>query len=203
MLYIPDHQITDVAIIGIDPGSETLGVCELRFRPQDLSITTIQAFTYHASKLHSNSQYHDTHGDRLSRIYSLYHALLHLFHTAQPICIACESPFINVRRPQAYGALVEVVSGAIHRAVSEYSTHHPLYMVDPPSVKRAVGAKGNADKLEVQYAMSQIPEITIPLQRGLASLDEHSVDACAVAYHQLQQLRQGRLPASEQQPFSY
>lgn len=204
MLYLPPHEQTDLCIIGIDPGSETLGVCELRFTPQNYQVTAIKPFTFHASKLEFNLQFFEVHGNRLQRIFALQQALTHLFTQLRPSVIGSESPFMSIRRPQAYGALVEVVS-AIQQAVVNYNPYQSLHMVEPPRVKNAVGAKGNADKDAVRSAMSQNVEIMSTLQTPLSSLDEHSVDATAVAYSILQSYRTPTFVDMSTQvaPFSY
>ena len=94
--------------------------------------------------------------------------------------------------PGAYGALVEVICG-IRNAVIRYSDVKPLYKVDPSSVKQAIGAKGNADKNAVRDYVSKIPELINNLDNPLCSLDEHSIDAMAVAYHQLLSYRNSTL----------
>jgi Holliday junction resolvasome RuvABC endonuclease subunit len=93
---------------------------------------------------------------------------------------------MNLRRPQAYGALTEVVS-MIRSTVIDHDWFVPFSLVDPPTVKMAVGAKGNADKDGVMAAMKLIPEITALID--CSTLDEHSVDAIAVGYCALVRLR--------------
>lgn len=68
-----------------------------------------------------------------------------------------------------------------------------FYQVDPASVKRAIGAKGNADKDVVKYHIGLIPEIVNNLTHPLSAMDEHSVDATAVAYHQFLSYRNSTL----------
>lgn len=53
--------------------------------------------------------------------------------------------------------------------------------IDPSSVKNAVGAKGNAKKEVMAEQLLTLENILLS-DRPLRELDEHSVDAVAVAY---------------------
>jgi Holliday junction resolvasome RuvABC endonuclease subunit len=169
-------------LIGIDPGSETLGVGILTFG-KDFEILKIEAATYRGSKLPILEDTELIHGARHSRIQAHYHNLFALFLQYQPIGIACESPFFQAARPQAYGALTEVV-GMIRAAVLNYRPNLSVNFIDPPNVKRAVGAKGNADKDAVRAAILTIQAIVdffigpVPIEM----LDEHSLDSIAAVY---------------------
>lgn len=123
------------------------------------------------------------HNDRVSRIKAHEDNLVSIYTQHSPIAIVSEAPFYNPRRPNAYGVLVEVIC-AIRNSIIHYSDTMCFYQVDPASVKRAIGAKGNADKDAVKYHMGLIAEVAGALETPLCALDEHSVDATAVAYHQ-------------------
>lgn len=192
MFALPLDQTTEACIVGIDPGSETLGVCVLYFNVVTLAINRISPMTYTGSKLPSDPMLSILHGDRVSRVKAHEDNLFNIFSQNSPIAVSTESPFYNPRMPGAYGALVEVICG-IRNAVIRYSDVKPLYKVDPSSVKQAIGAKGNADKDGVRGYISKIPEIIDRLDRPLSSLDEHSIDATAVAYHQLLSYRNSTL----------
>jgi Holliday junction resolvasome RuvABC endonuclease subunit len=182
MLYIPSDTPTSTCIVGIDPGSETLGCAVMTFDIRTFEILKIQAQTYYGSRLPRSRWQIEVHGERTSRIWSHETNLLDIFNQHMPIAIVCESPFINMRRPQAYSALTEVVC-AIRSAVHQYDIWRPLYLVEPSVAKKVVGAKGNADKDEVRQAIRQLPELFDHIE-NFESLDEHSVDAIAVAYSQ-------------------
>lgn len=187
-----DSMHVPSTIVGIDPGSETLGVCILSFDAA-FTLIKVEAATYRGSKLPVRDDIRLTHGDRAARIQAHYDNLLGILLQYQPIVVTCESPFFMAARPQAYGALTEVVT-MIRNALQTYRPNLDLGLIDPPSVKKAVGAKGNADKVGVREAIlrmvGQIPFVgPITLDR----LDEHSLDAFAVAYSAYLTLR-GELP---------
>lgn len=184
MLSMPADAPSEITIVGIDPGSVHLGTAVLRIDLASLQITGTTAHTLNA--LHVSPQPEtlwtsQLFGERLGRIASLEDALLALFEDVEPFMIACEAPFINLRRPQAHGVLMEVICG-IRRAVMRYDAWKPLYLIDPASVKNAVGAKGNADKDAMKCALLRLTNLHYDGELALESLDEHSIDAIAVGY---------------------
>jgi Holliday junction resolvasome RuvABC endonuclease subunit len=175
-------------LIGIDPGSESLGVCVLSF-DANFTITRLEAATYVGSKLPILEDTELVHGARHARIQAHYQNLLNLLLQYQPLGVVCESPFFQASRPQAYGALTEVVS-MIRAAILTYRPNMSLALIDPPNVKRAVGAKGNAGKDDVKAAIlrmgASLPYTgPVPLE----CLDEHSLDSMAVALGYFHALR--------------
>lgn len=174
---------TIVNIIGIDPGTNTLGFSVIYFDCKTLTILSTFATTFIGEKL---SRYDDysrfLHGDRFMRLRAHEENLLHLFRQFQPFQVVAESNFMNTRRPQAYGALVETVS-AIKSALYRFDPWKPLYLIDPPTVKKAIGAKGNADKEEVKRCLLKLEDdLHYQGDIPITALDEHSIDAIAIAY---------------------
>jgi Holliday junction resolvasome RuvABC endonuclease subunit len=178
---MPAHSASIISIIGIDPGSNCLGTSILWVDLSIMKIIASSAKTYHGDRLSKELWTAELFGDRIGRISSLEDELLRLFVNVSPYMIASESPFMSMRRPQAYGALTEVIC-AIRSAVMRYDMWKPLYLIDPPSVKKAVGASGNADKEKVKEALMKLPDLQYNGDIPIARLDEHSVDALAVAY---------------------
>lgn len=193
MLAYPTDLNTTVSVVGIDPGSESLGFCDFKFDLLTFEIVSINPATFFGSRLNNDPWLTEIYGDRFARIKAHENNLLSLFEHIRPIAVVCESPFINMRRPQAYGALTEVIA-AVRSAVLRYDYWKPLYSVDPSSAKRAVGAKGNADKQQVKAALSLMPHLVSALTVDLQALDEHSVDAIAIAYHQYLLYKNSTLP---------
>ncbi|MBB5409237.1 Holliday junction resolvasome RuvABC endonuclease subunit [Paraburkholderia sp. HC6.4b] len=185
MLSMPADSPQEICIVGIDPGSVHLGTAVLYIDLATLRITRTTACTLDAlhltTRLPATLWTSQLFGERLGRIASLEDALVSLFREIDPIMIACEAPFINLRRPQAHGVLTEVICG-VRRAVMRYDIWKALYLIDPASVKTAVGAKGNADKDTVRDALLRLPELHYNGEIPLQLLDEHSIDAIAVGY---------------------
>lgn len=182
MLTMPPDSSQVVTIIGIDPGSHCLGVAALSFDVRTLQIAATDAWTLIGKKLAGKHGWMtDLHGERNGRVHALEQELLRIFQYYQPLEIASESPFINSKFPQAGLALTVVVCG-IRQAVMQYDLWKELYLIDPPTVKMAVGAPGNAPKEIVKEKLMQLPGLNYIGSTPLAFLDEHSIDALAVAY---------------------
>jgi Holliday junction resolvasome RuvABC endonuclease subunit len=181
MLSMPEGSNT-VTLVGIDPGTETLGVAVLTIDLNTMKIVSTIARTFTGSKLRKNSEWvTELFGARAGRIDAHEKNLLDFFRDYQPVVIASESPFINRRFPQAGLALTEVVAG-IRRAVISYDPWKDLRMIDPPTVKRAVGGAGNALKDEVKRCVMKLTDLNYEGDVPLQFLDEHSIDAIAVGY---------------------
>lgn len=186
MLTMPKEAPSVVSICGIDPGSNTLGLAILRFSIETLDIVSSEAMTLHGKKTARYSWTTEIHGERHGSIESNREFLLQLFIAERPLQIASESPFFNHLHPSAYGPLVESIS-AVRQAVMQYDLWKPLYMIDPPTVKNAVGVKGNRGGKEGKELMRQaVLSLASVLKYAgaipITALDEHSIDALAVAY---------------------
>ena len=173
--------------MGLDPGTNKLGVGIMCVDMKTSAIVSISAITLVGEKLAKGSWMSEMHGDRFGRIAVLQDQLAGILHAYQVVDIASESPFYSLRHPNAYGALTEVIC-AIRDAVVYYDCWKGLTLIDPPTVKIAVGAKGNADKdvmkEKVMALLGQHYQGIIPINE----LDEHSVDAIAVVYCRWRQL---------------
>lgn len=188
MIAIPNDSSPLATIIGIDPGTENLGLCVMAFNVLTNEITSTWAKTFVGSKLPGGSHWVETlFSARESRIIAHRINLVHLFNHEQPVFVACESPFFNRLRPQAYGALTEIVC-AIRGALQEYDIWTGLVLIDPPSVKNAVGAPGNAGKELVRDKVLSLTHLNYTGDTPIEELDEHSIDAIAVAYCQFKKL---------------
>lgn len=188
LCYPSDSTVRTTSIVGIDPGSETLGLSIIEFDIETLIITRSTAKTFTGSKMFEQDNWMSCmHGARTARIHAHKKNLIEQFSSIDPVAIACESPFYNPRRPNAYGVLVETLS-MIRQAVMEYDPWKWLYLIDPPTVKKSVGAAGNADKEKMFVALSNLTELK--LDKPIETYDEHSIDAIAVAYCRLKQMRE-------------
>jgi len=182
MITLPEESDNTARVVGIDPGSQYLGVAYIEYDIATGAIVSSSAKTLHADKLSSKKDWVvNLHGDRVARILALKTALGNYLNEVNPVKVGCESPFYNPRRPNAYGVLVEVLT-TIRMAVMDWSQWLGLELIDPPTVKKAVGASGGAKKEEV---LAKVIALTgeLHLAQSSDTLDEHSVDALAVAYH--------------------
>ena len=192
MPHLMPINASDVAtIVGIDPGSETLGLCRISFNVNTLQIVSTQAQTYIGTKIQTGMSRWilEYQTERFARIHAHKLNLGRILIQSRPLTVACESPFYSSRRPGAFSALTEVIS-ALRYACFEYDPRLPFTLIDPPSAKIAVGAKGNAKKEQVQEAVLQLPDLNFIGDVSLNKLDEHSIDSIAIAYSKIQEWRQ-------------
>lgn len=192
MHLMPYNAESIVTILGLDPGTNNLGLAWISFDAVTLQIVRTQSLLLTADKMNPSPWYAEIHCDRHSRLKTLQENILQVLHYVNPVCVVTESPFFNALRPNAYQALIETIE-MIRHAVSMFDIYKSLNYIDPPSVKRAVGGAGNAKKEEVQRRVLMIDELNYQGQTPLGSLDEHSIDAIAVAYSKLIEFRRNRL----------
>lgn len=159
------------------------GVSTLSFDVLTLKVVSIKAMTINAGKLAKDPLMAAVMGDRFRRISLIGEVLTDLLEELEPLGISCESPFFNPGRPNAFAPLVEVLT-EVKKSVSSHSRLKPLYLIDPPTVKKAVGAEGRGvgGKEAMKDAFRKLTELTPLFDPPLESLDEHAVDASAVAY---------------------
>ena len=114
--------------------------------------------------------------------------LLGIFNYYKPFSIASESPYISNQFPQAGLVLTEVIC-AIRRAVMRYDSWQNLNLIDPPTIKKSVGAMGNAKKEMMKEKVLSLTDLRYNGIVPIEELDEHAIDALAVSYCHWSNLR--------------
>lgn len=177
----PSTNHWECCLMAIDPGSSCLGVAIYKLNFHTREIIESSAFTLHAKESFHYSRYlGETFGDKYTRLMALENELRELFQYYNPSIVMCESPFFNSFTPNAYAILTELVN-LIQNTLRNYNNHIPFFKVDPPTAKKAVGAKGNAKKEEMTVAIDKIKH-QLKLINPVNELDEHSIDALAIGY---------------------
>lgn len=188
MLRLSDHYSPLASICGIDPGTNHLGFAVMEIDTQTLAINSIHAFTLVADKLvEDDNLIAIQHSERIAKIYALQQTLTNLYRYYNPFVICCESPYYNHFRPNAYGALVEIIY-AIRMSVTDYNSTIRFQTYEPSIIKKAVGANAIAKKDGVKLAIKNHPDIIANLTIPMDSLDDHALDAIAVCYTHLRKL---------------
>jgi Holliday junction resolvasome RuvABC endonuclease subunit len=192
MLLVPEDSTDITCIIGIDPGSSKLGVAIIYFDFTKMEIVSSDAWTLTGVKLMGKDTWlEEVHGERVARIRAMEEELGRIFSRVRPLLITAESPFFNSKFPAAYGVLVEVIC-SIRRAIINYDRWKELRLLPPSIVKNAVNVGGGKGKEVVRDGVLALSDKlkyngTTPLQL----LDEHSIDALAVAYCRFMSLLEG------------
>lgn len=183
MMHIPDTDHSSlINLVSIDPGSTKVGIADFEIDPVSGIIVRSRAHTLDASRYVSEDGWLETNfGMRQARISFIENYLLNHFNDMRPLFIVSEGSFFNPSRPNAFEVLVEVIY-AIRSAVLKYDSWRSLEIIDPPTVKKSVGAPGNAKKEEVQKRVVELTDLHYEQDIKTAGLSEHAIDALAVGY---------------------
>lgn len=184
----PEQEGRSLLIVGIDPGRANTGYCKLYYDAVTLEIVEIIPRTITEKDLYVANYDILRFGVSQATMFAHRENFINLFKIDRPSHICCESPFFNKATPSAFRSLSYFLAN-LFIAVEKALTSTPLDLVDPPTAKKAIGAKGNAKKEDVLKAMEKIPELVDNCEITLKDLDEHSLDSMAIAYYRLQNLR--------------
>lgn len=189
MFTLPTEDVK-FRICGIDPGSDTLGLSLVQVDLLSGEVDLLESSTYTGSSM--LKQYPllvEIHGARTARLWAHQDNLERQFKIHRPHAVYSESPFLG-RFPQAFAALTECIT-AIRRATFLYDPLMQLNLVDPPTVKLAVGVKAKGtDKNDVKKGLQKVEWLNNPNGINIESLDEHSVDSICVALTRAKALRE-------------
>ncbi len=146
-------------ILGIDPGTVTMGYGVIEAREDEMSVVDCSALTTSARS---------PIGERLSY---MYHRLVEIISEHQPDAVAIEQPFMakNVKAALAIGkAQAVAILAAANKGI-------PIYEYTPAQIKQRVTDYGASSKEQVQEM--------VRLQLGLAEVPQpnDAADALAVA----------------------
>lgn len=176
--------------LAIDPGTKNTGIA-IYMCDRYMKIHRIEAYTIKSDKL--NDRYLEdiaiSHSERIANILKISHTVLDYLREYQPTYICCESPFYNRLRPTAYGPLLELLF-ALRNVSIEFNPLVPFLTYEPLYVKKAISGKAHADKLMVSTSIHNNPEITDALCNDIHTLSEHAMDAIAVGWTHLKQLKE-------------
>jgi Holliday junction resolvasome RuvABC endonuclease subunit len=186
MLELPDSTAPFV-VVALDPGSTNLGIAVLEDPLDGTDPCVRQAFT--ALLKDTNPAYAavgELHGSRVARLMIMFDVVLDVLRTVKPHAVIIESNYLG-RFATSFAALVECVA-MVRSAVYQYDPFLPLHQVDPTTVKTGVGMKRikGTTKDDVKNAVRQLKDLVWHVD--LESLDEHSVDACAIGYYHLKNI---------------
>jgi len=185
-----DMKITDhgtITIVGVDPGTNYTGVAIFTLELPTLKILNIDTKLLNVFGLENRNMVGTDLQERLKMIYDQF---LGILNTVEPFTVSIESPFMNRLRPAAVGSLSQCL-WALELASFHHNKHLFVNKYPPSSVKNGVGAKGNADKDAMMLAILNHPEISSLINGNLIS--EHEIDAIAVAYIQLTNVRNNNI----------
>jgi Holliday junction resolvasome RuvABC endonuclease subunit len=168
-------------ILSLDPGTETLGHGLIQVDCADGKIIGAEAWTVRASKLPMLLDWHASlYQERFARIQALKKSLRQTLDTYEPQIVACETPFFNRLRPNAFEALLEVLS-AIKDTVYEWNPFLQIAFVTPSAAKKNLNVSGKSGDKDL--VINAILSHEIFGKMKLQGIDEHSADALAIGYY--------------------
>lgn len=170
-----------ITILGLDPGNN-LGVSIVHVDSTTLNIVGIETKTYVLEKYIPNN----SENIMLDKWIVLENIIKYLSETYQPYVVGMEAAFLNLKFPKAIINLGSYTT-IIEMSLNKYNRYVKLFKYAPKYVKKSVGC-GDADKLAMLNFMTSIPEIKNVV--NLYGRTEHEVDATAIAYTALKEVRQ-------------
>ena len=188
-------NIPNCYLLGIDPGSSTLGVAILEINSITFSLVSTTAYTIEATKLELFNTLDLRLPERERRLRAISKAISLCLEDYKPLTLAIESPFFNSRKPSAYAVLIETMY-VLKQTARAYDLNLPIIEVDPPTAKKAIGVRRLKAKERRRLKLTTkdlvrealLPLTALKLTSDIDSLDEHSLDAIAVAYSSYKQI---------------
>lgn len=182
MWYLAPPGDSIIRIIGIDPGTDTLGLSVLDVdMDNDYEARLVYARTHTASKSVKDLEWQrQMRGGRDVRLQSHSELLASFLEEARPNLVAAESPFLKFGRVQAYEALVECYA-MLRETLWNYSHCMVLRRIDPITAKNSVQVSHiGTDKDDIKAKILEMYSGRTDVD--INDLDEHSTDAAAVAH---------------------
>lgn len=171
-------DIYHLRVLSIDPGSENLGYTFSQVSLINKEFVVVESDTISVDKVCGLQADFDM--PTLQLLYQhLPKVIIDLLEHYSPDVVICEAPYMG-RFPHAYAILV-MCTQVIQNTVQDYDFTMQFTLVEPSTVKKRVGVKGNDGRKEsVKEALPLIKTITLP--KNYDTLDEHAIDSIAIGY---------------------
>ncbi len=187
MTLFINEGISDYKVVGLDPGGDTFGVSLLSFDEQTKLITVQTAFTVKA--IHRKDHYRRLefiHGEPVAKRLYIRDRLYCFFNEAMPNYVQCEGPYMG-SFIKTFASLTSCVESVAREALIQYNSEIPMDIQEPMRIKKRIGVnlkgQGKGDKEGVRKALAKRDDLIWKVDLNI--LDEHSVDAVAVALYHL------------------
>lgn len=167
----------NIYLLGIDPGTNLgLSIIELDSMFNILSIKTIT--------------YIQKEPIMFKRLYNLSYYIHKILEAYQPVLVGMEAAFMHAKYPKAVIVLTEYIT-TIETTIRNFNSFTKIYKYPPKFVKSMFTSSGIANKEDMLYSLNNILEIRDKID--LSNVTEHEVDATAIAYTALADLRKDYL----------
>jgi Holliday junction resolvasome RuvABC endonuclease subunit len=172
-----------IRILGIDPSTNHVGICVMDINSVGFKIFNIETTTIELGNVETVNMFNPNQYYRLNILTNILTELIQFY---KPNIVAYENPFIDRFRMSSAIPLGQSIE-CIEKATFDYNPNMVIARYSPHSVKKAVGTKKNKTKQPVLDAMNLVNEITKCLNPNI--ITEHEVDATAIAYATLHDIR--------------
>lgn len=169
-------------IVGIDPGNNLgVSILTIEYKNNNFNIINVDAKTY----VLDNYKLDITIDKHISRLIYLKEIVKDICNTYNPLVVCLESAFMNSRFPKAVITLSQYVT-TVELTIVETNNFIKVFKYAPKFIKSEV-CTGDADKKDMKKAISKIKELKNLMV--LDSLTEHAIDATAMVYVGLKEIR--------------
>ena len=174
-------------IMGIDPGSRSIGVSVYEIEPKilngDMDLDIVKILTYNISiDDEDNRGIHEALIDRTSRIARIMKSLYSLY---EPAMVGMESSFINISRMSAVIPLSRAIE-AIESSIYSIDRYAKIVTSPPGVIKKVFGSK-QVGKDAVLLALKNKPHLESKIES--LKMSDHEVDGVAIAYTLLEYIK--------------
>jgi len=171
-------------VLGVDNGTDTVGIAVVDHHLITGLSTVVHAETLTASRTAytRHAGRHDARGKMHARLAVIATWFWEVLDEFDPDVIGCESPFQHLHA-HSFAALTTAIDN-LSSVAFDYCTTLEFSKISPGSAKKAVclpGQYGN-DKEHIREQIAINKDIVFSNGLVLANLDEHAVDAIAVAH---------------------
>ena len=169
-------------IVGIDPGNN-IGVSIIEIGLPTYEILSVDT-TFIILENNISKDSNDKILDKLNVLSKVVTDLINIYN---PVAFAVEAAFMNVRFPKAVMQLSQYVA-IIDHTIQLTNPFIKVFKYPPKYIKARTVGSGNADKDAMTLGVSKINEISDKINVNI--LSEHEVDAVAIGYTALQEIRE-------------
>lgn len=176
-----------IKILGIDPGTDTMGYAPLVYDPVTRKITGKGVHTFSAKYEYKyRKECVDIHGEKYTRLFAQADHLASLLNEFEPDYIIGEAIYYSRRRAQAFRGLSECWM-VIRSVVNQWKPTFPIMQIEPVPAKQNLGVgvgKGKRAELKdkglVEREVLRRKDMTFDAD---SNPDEHSFDATAIGLY--------------------
>lgn len=188
-----------LCILGIDPGTTTVGFCVMHIDPITVERTGFEAFTINANKpcggRFTNEDLLDSHSDLFVRLQEIRFRFTNILEHYKPVQVATELPFFNRLHPTAFAPLIQVLT-TLEDALYQWNPHRSLYRIENTTAKALIYPTSKEARKEIQAIAGSKFRILACLAQhpdfqwfDHNAYDEHSIDAILIAECQRRRLK--------------